>query len=158
MSTGNISEETRQAVVRQVAELVAKNYVLPELGTQMADYLRAQLDNGAYDELVSPAKLGEEITFNLLEISSDFHMACFYRPAEAAAIETRKKTQSDDEPNTHWWEQGIIENFGLQKAEILTGNVGYLNILRFAPVSLGGDRMAAAMAFLSDCEALIFDL
>jgi C-terminal processing protease CtpA/Prc len=46
----------------------------------------------------------------------------------------------------------------LKKAEILAGNIGYLDIHVFAPVSLAGDRMAAAMNFLSDCSALIFDL
>lgn len=158
MATGNLNQETRKVVIQQVADLLEKNYVLPEIGKQMAAHLQKQWEQGVYEPFSTPAKLSEEITISLLEISSDFHLACYHHPQQAAAIEARKKTTPTDEPNTHWWEQSHVENFGLQKVEILTGNVGYLKILRFAPVSLGGDRMAAAMAFLSDCDGLIFDL
>lgn len=155
---GNLDPEVLHLVVRRTAELLKLNYVFPEIGEKMAGYILAQFEEGAYDSIINLPELGEELTFNLREIMNDLHLVIYYNPEEAGRIEKKAKNKSKDRPDTHWWDQKAVDNFGIQKLEILAGNIGYLNILRFAPVSLGGQRAAAAMDFLSDCDALIFDL
>ena len=49
-------------------------------------------------------------------------------------------------------------NFGFQEIKILDGNVGYLNLRGFIPAEVGGDTAIAAMNFLSNTDAIIFDL
>jgi len=57
------------------------------------------------------------------------------------------------------WRAGVRRsNNGFLRAEILPGNVGYLDYRRFQPPDLSGDTLVAAMAFFANVDALIFDL
>jgi retinol-binding protein 3 len=49
-------------------------------------------------------------------------------------------------------------NYGLPRAEVLPGNVGYLDVRRFQPPDQAGDTIAAAIAYLANCDAVIVDL
>ena len=44
------------------------------------------------------------------------------------------------------------------KLEILDGNIGYLDLRSFQSAHVGGETAAAAMAFLSNADAVIIDL
>ena len=153
-----LDAEARSSVVERTAELLCANYVIPETGEQMAVQLRTQLEQGAYSEITRPSELGEQLTIDLRKILNDLHLMVYFHPEEAAALEESQLSEPGDDQDTHWWRQKALDNFGLQKLEILPGNIGYLNLLIFAPASLASNRAAAAMAFLADCDALIFDL
>jgi hypothetical protein len=49
-------------------------------------------------------------------------------------------------------------NFGFSKVEILSGNVGLLQVNSFPPPNLAKESLAAAMKFLQNTDALIIDL
>src|SRR5258708_29918993 len=49
-------------------------------------------------------------------------------------------------------------NFGFERVERMPGNIGYLKINGFSDAAAGGDRVAGAMAFLADTDAMIIDL
>ncbi len=49
-------------------------------------------------------------------------------------------------------------NFGIHAVERLDGNVGYLDVREFAPLSASKDTVAASMAFLANSDAIIVDL
>jgi C-terminal processing protease CtpA/Prc len=49
-------------------------------------------------------------------------------------------------------------NFGFTRLEVLPGNVGVLELRSFVPAEVAGETGAAAMRFLSHCDAVIFDL
>ena len=154
----SLDAEAGSSVVERTAELLEANYVIPETGQQMAAHLRTQLEGGAYSEITSPSELGEQLTIDLRKIMNDLHLVVYFHPEEAAALEENQSFEPGDDQDTHWWKQKAVDNFGLQRVEILPGNIGYLNLLVFAPASLACNRAAAAMAFLADCDALIFDL
>lgn len=46
-------------------------------------------------------------------------------------------------------------NFGFEKVQRLSGNVGYLDLRGFMDAGLGGDTVVAAMNFLANTDALI---
>lgn len=50
------------------------------------------------------------------------------------------------------------DNYGFEKVERLSGNIGYLKLTGFADAERGGDTVAGAMAFLANTDALIIDL
>jgi C-terminal processing protease CtpA/Prc len=50
------------------------------------------------------------------------------------------------------------DNFGVQKVEVLPGNVGYLDLRFFPPASAGGATAIAAMNLLGNADAVIVDL
>src|SRR5207249_12047735 len=49
-------------------------------------------------------------------------------------------------------------NFGVQRVEILAGNVGYLNITSFYRPAEARDAVSGAMRMLRHADALILDL
>jgi CubicO group peptidase (beta-lactamase class C family) len=51
-----------------------------------------------------------------------------------------------------------MRNFGFEKIERLGGNVGYLDLRAFESPDSAAETAAAAMAFLANTDALIFDL
>jgi C-terminal processing protease CtpA/Prc len=50
------------------------------------------------------------------------------------------------------------ENYGFEKLERLSGNIGYIDLRFFASPEVAGNTLAAAMTFLADTDALILDL
>jgi len=49
-------------------------------------------------------------------------------------------------------------NFGFEKIDRLAGNIGYLRVDGFMPTDVGAETAIAAMSFLANTDALIFDL
>jgi hypothetical protein len=49
-------------------------------------------------------------------------------------------------------------NHGFERVELLEGNVGYVKLRGFLPAADAGDTVAAAMGFVANADALIFDL
>jgi hypothetical protein len=142
--------------VEQIASLLRDSYAFPEIGEKMAVHILSRGE--VYQKEASYPHVGAQLTADLREIENDLHLAVYYHPDQAAILERREQERDPDEPDLHWWQQRRMNNFGLQKLEILPGNVGYFKLLVLAPVSLAGDRIVQAMKFLSDCDALIFDL
>jgi hypothetical protein len=152
-----ITSQTRATLILEIGHLLESSYVFPEIGKQMAEHLRKLLDTGDFDSRSKASEIGEQLTLELREFSNDLHLAVYYHPDEAAKIKERERLKKPDEPDLHWWRESV-DNYGLQKLEILAGNIGYINLLALAPVALAGNQISAAMNFLSGCDALIFDL
>ena len=49
-------------------------------------------------------------------------------------------------------------NFGFEKVERLKGNVGYIDLRGFTPAEFSAETIVAAMNFVANTDALIFDL
>jgi C-terminal processing protease CtpA/Prc len=50
------------------------------------------------------------------------------------------------------------QNFAFKEVKILDGNIGYLNLIGFAPTSFSKETAAATMGFLGNTDAIIIDL
>ena len=135
------------------------NYAFPEIAGKMAKHILEKSCAGRYDDCDTPTALGARLTEDMHEIHRDLHLIVFHSPEEASELEKRRQEpSSDQEYSTHWWIQVHSDNFGIQKVEYLTGNIGYIDLRYFAPASLGGKTAVATMNFLSRSDALIIDL
>ena len=61
-------------------------------------------------------------------------------------------------PAPPWMRDAVERNFGLGRAEVLPGNVGYLEITGFMGAPGAEDAMAAALRFLERTDAVILDV
>jgi len=157
--TGQLNPKTCQQIAESAAKLLIENYAFPDIAEKMAVHIRKKLKDGCYDECRKPSELGEKLTEDMRKIARDLHLTVYYSPEEAAELlQKEQQTSSDEEYSTHWWTQVHSDNYGIPKVEYLIGNIGYIDLRYFAPVSLGGKTAVAAMNFLSQCDALIFDL
>jgi len=148
-----LTPKTIEAVVRSAARLLRGNYVYPQVAEEMATRIEAKLEARGYAGLADADRLGAALTEDLRQVSKDLHLIVYHDPAEAAQL-----AACDEVPETHWWTQAEVDNFGFQRVEILEGNVGYVEVRCFAPASLGGETAVAVMGFLAQSEALLFDL
>lgn len=60
--------------VDKLCRSLEKYYFDPKMGKKCSDYLREQLNNGAYKSISDPKKLCEAFTADLLKIAEDKHM------------------------------------------------------------------------------------
>ena len=142
-----------RTTVATLAEMVEKDYFDPTIGAKVASTLREGLSKGQYADVPDLESLANLLTLDMYAVAKDKHLALLVtkglpsKPSQAptVALESRK-------------ERGQHENFGLQKVEVLPGNVGYLRLTGFYQPVEAREAIAASMAFLSQADALIVDL
>jgi retinol-binding protein 3 len=143
---------TREAVVKELSKALRDRYVFPDVGAQAAQKIERQAAAGAYASMGRP-QLAEALTRDLQEVAHDKHLRVGARPPRPqGAVTTPEQREAEQR------RQMAHDNFGVQKVEILPGNVGYLDLRFFPPASAGGATAIAAMNLLGNASAVIVDL
>lgn len=150
------SAQDKKAAVEAVADLVEERYLFAEVGKAMSDHLRRQLAHGAYDSAPDEKALAGELTVDLRKISNDKHLYARHSAEPLLSNEETLAPSAERLAQHHAMERK--RNVGFERVEVLPGNIGYLSILYFGDPVIGAPRVAAAMSFLADTEALIVDL
>lgn len=146
-----------QAVVRDIVRLAADKYVYPDVGQRIAEELQAKLEQGGYRSTTEPSELALTLTEDLRTISNDRHWSVVYNPQRSAA-NVDPETEKDQAQLAQWLALARQRNFGFERVERLRGNVGYVELREFVPSEYAGETAVAAMGFVANCDALIFDL
>lgn len=140
-----------RATVLEVAATVSREYMDPVVADRLANSLRRRLAEGEYRGVTAPDALAARLTRDLFAESHDKHLAV------AVALESASTAPAAPPTNTR--EEGVRRtNGGVQRVEILTGNVGYLNLTSFLRTEEAGEIIADAMRLLRRADALIIDL
>lgn len=152
-----LTPELRLAVVQDIIRLTKEKYVYPDIGKQIADHIQLKLEQDGYASITDANELAVVLTEDLREVSGDRHWAVLYSPTQETAF-IEPETEEDEVQLARWLDQARRSNFGFEKVERLKGNIGYIDLRQFAPAEYAGETAAAAMNFVSNCDALIFDL
>jgi C-terminal processing protease CtpA/Prc len=143
----------RDAVIDDALALIKEQYVFPDRFAAIEKTVREHQASGDYANAPDEQRFATLLTGHLQEVSHDKHMSLQYKPNVRAlrpAAFTATAAQRANERR---------ENYGLRKAEILPGNVGYLDVIQFHDdARMAGDTIAAAMGFVANTDALIIDL
>jgi hypothetical protein len=146
-----LSTAARAEVVEALGAALARHYVDGDTARLITDRLRSRLRAGAYDTAASPARFAEQVTTDLRAVNGDLHLSLWHEGARAASA---SRAGGDA-----FAAQARARNFGLERVEILPGNVGYLEATTFLYGGPGGaEAMADALRFLSRTDALIIDV
>jgi hypothetical protein len=111
--------------------------------------LTAAEQRGAYAGATDLKDLSARLNKTLDQASHDKHL--FVSPSELPAA-------TSTEPALPRAERARLDNYGMKRAEILDGNVGYLQITAFYRANEGAETLQAAMNFVAHTDALILDL
>lgn len=155
-----INENDKTAVVDKVAAIMAERYFDAAAGDRMAQHIRSRHAQGEYRDSADVESFCSALTADLRSVSQDKHLFVFRSPNEAREVAAQLGMLSDEEAQSVIREQLTAarrSNFGLQKVEILKGNIGYLK-LNYFPGAEGKETISAAMAFLSHTDAIMVDL
>jgi len=144
----SMSPDARAAVVAGAARSLREGYVYPKVAETMAAAIEGKLEAGDYDSVTDEMALAERLTDDLRAVSRDRHLGVMLVPADAGG-EQRVMPGPD---------RMRRENFAFKKVEILPGNVGLLRFDLFMDEDEARKAAGAALAFLANCDAIIFDL
>src|SRR5262245_25777217 len=120
-----LTSQDKQIIFNNVKDAIKKSYHFKEQVTNIINRLDQDWKGGHYANLNKRDAFTNELSKNLKEIAKDNHLNFFY----ATADEAREQAKG---PNMPW---GLINpkflNNGLNKLEILEGDIGYLRIQAF---------------------------
>lgn len=145
----------QHAVVERMIEVLLDRYVFPETAARMADSLRSDLATGAYTRPLAPDSFANLLSGRVRSLARDGHLWVMpHAEPEAEGADADALGRDPEERRRRL----ARSNFGLPAAEVLAGNVGYLDIRQFIDPALAGDALAAAMAFLANVDGVILDV
>jgi retinol-binding protein 3 len=151
----DIDEATRFHVIEAALAALQRSYVFPEVATRMAQAVRARQLAGEYRSLSSAGEFARTLTADLQEVSRDKHLRVRYSFEPLPAQEQRLPTPEQGARHLDFLRS---VNFGFEKAEVLPGNIGYLDLRVFASGPEAQGAADAAMDALAGADALIVDL
>jgi len=152
-----ISSEFRTETIDAVLQLLKSKYAYPEIVPRMEAAIREKQKSGQYDSITDGNKLAEIITADLRAVFDDKHLRLSFS-AEPIALRSAKSGLPTPDELEKARRRQMRQNFGLQKVEILNGNVGLIKINYFAPLEWSVDVYSAALNTVANTDALIIDV
>ena len=150
------AEKAQAEVVEDLVVALRRHYVHQERVEELVAGLRARLERGDYAQATGEA-LAEQLSKDLVALSGDLHFAVVFDPAwieqlRAEGGEERSPLREDEIASLQ------RSNFGFKRLEILEGNVGYVRFDFFPNPDLSFAVAEAAMRFVENADALLFDM
>jgi hypothetical protein len=150
-----IDAATRARVIDGAIAQLNESYVFPETAKKMGDLVKSKQKKGDYDSITDGGAFAKMLTDNFQEVSHDKHLNVDFSPAP---MPKRPEGPPDADSIARYRKDMERMNCGFDKAEILSGNVGYLKFNFFADPDVCGPTAVAAMNFLANVDAIIFDV
>jgi retinol-binding protein 3 len=150
--------ETKTSAINKIADLLDKNYVFTEVGKQMGELVKSKLKTGEYDKIEDPMQFCMLVTQDLQSVSKDKHVNLRINPQMAEQLMKQPSEPTDTTIPIFQLDDMKRNNYGFRKIEILPGNIGYINLTGFNTMRNTKPTLTAAMKFIENCDAVIFDL
>lgn len=155
----NLDSKAKSEIVKNITTLLNENYIYPDMAKEMGVFILIKLNNNDYESITDSRMFGEQLTRDLQSVSKDKHLRVMFSPEDADEIKNNSAGDNkQEEVNQKRAEQMKRENYGFKKAEVLAGNIGYIDLRMFAPSEYSKETITSVMGFLSNCDAMIIDL
>lgn len=150
-------------IVEQLATLLSRDYVDSLRGIEAQRKLRAGLKAGDYRKFEQPRPLVAKLMADVQSVIDDDHFNILYFPPAASGFQWTSAGEGGPPDEKKQLEDARARmrstNFGVARAEVLEGNIGWLTIAKFdAPLELLREPLAAAFTMLRNTDAMVIDL
>jgi retinol-binding protein 3 len=149
-----IDAATRTHVIDGAIAALNEFYVYPETAKKMEDALRARQKKGDYDAVSDADAFAMMLTDNLQEVSHDKHLRVNFSPRVLPKDEPKRDPADEARMRANMERNNCF----FEKVERFPSNVGYVKFNGFAEPDICGPTATAAMNFLGNVDAIIFDL
>jgi hypothetical protein len=154
-----LDKAEQEKTIDSLVQALSSNYVFPKVAEEMGQHLKNNWEAGNYRSLTDPYAFADRLTADIQSISHDKHLRVNFDPQSAQRM---RQAHAGDEDEDHL-PPGFLKNikrhnYGFEEVKILEGNVGYLDLRGFLPPEFGGETATAVMNYLSNADAIIFDL
>lgn len=150
-----IDENQKTQVLEILFKELNNRYVFPETAKKMEADIRARMKNKEYDSITSAREFSQKITEDLRGVSHDKHLGFHFTTKPIAIEDSKEPTQMQTREIEYILKAG---NYGFARAENLPGNIGYIDLRLFVYPKYAAETLTAAMNFVGNSDALIFDL
>jgi len=154
MEDRTIDASIQAEIIDSVTEAYRDVYIFADVAAKMEKYVRDKYRKGEYKKFTTVRQFTEQLTNDFREISKDRHIGITYISDDDARMMLTPPQERPGDPLA----DAKRRNFGFQKLEILPGNIGYLDLRGFADAEYAGATAIAAMNYLANADAIIFDL
>ena len=144
----------RATIIDGAIAHMQRAYIFADAADKMSAALRAHAKSGDYDAITDPKVFADTLTRDLQDVSHDRHLRIIYN---AEGLPQRGGPPTAEEQSRRLAEERR-RNFGFERVERLDGNVGYIDLRGFSGTPESRDAAVAAMNFLADTDALVFDM
>ena len=156
-----IDATVRRAVVDTIAAEVARLYVDADTGRLIGGHIRQRAASGAYNAVTDPAQFSEMLSADLRSINQDKHMSVQFDPQAKAPQVGADGIHLRGDTGAPPPEVGAAErrqHYGIGRLDVLPGNVGYLDLRKFAESPAAHGAAVDALKYLETTDAIIIDL
>ncbi len=154
MQAQELNDEQKKETIDNISQLLIDRYVFPDVGKLCASHIKAKLEDGSFSKVSDKKEFADLLTEELQSVSKDKHMRVSIQRgvmnesgSSNAYFEQYKNLKENDE-----------RNYAFRKVEILDGGIGYVDLRGFAQSDKAYDVAVLAMKFISNSNAVIFDL
>ncbi len=151
-----IDAATKTAVIDNLLRELNDAYVFPEAAKKMESDVKNRISAKEYESITTARAFAEKLTADLQSVSKDKHLRVRYSANPIPVRKERNEPTASEKEQSQWMNKRI--NFGFERVERLNGNIGYIDLRGFNDHEAGAETVAAAMNFVANTEALIFDL
>jgi hypothetical protein len=149
-----IDAATKARVIDGAVASLDEFYVFPETAKKMEEAVRARQKKGEYDAVTDAEAFAAALTEHLQAVSHDKHLRVNF------SIRALPKGEPQRNPDAEAQMRRQMErnNCAFDKVERLPANIGYVKFNGFMDPAVCGGTASAAMNFLGNVDAIIFDL
>lgn len=155
MAQQEFTAADKKELILRIERMMDSTYVFPEAATKASKLLKQKEKQGAYEQINSPEEFARALTKDLHSATRDLHFSVKFDPE--AIARGKGQGQAVDQA-MDYTEQLKMENYGFKEVKILEGNIGYMDLRIFMNPEIAGETAVAAMNFLGNTGAIIFDL
>ncbi len=146
----------KQAAIDSLSKAMIERYVSKTKAEEVASTLAKNLKAGVYDSMTTGESFAQRLSEDVNAVCKDAHLRIRYSasvlPVRAANAEPSAQEIASQAKFTR------LANAGFEEVKRLGGNVGYIRFFGFMDPAAAERPIRAAMAFVHDTDALIFDI
>ena len=146
----------RNMVISLLAESIREHYVIEEKANDMAALIIRHRKWGKYNWIFTSEQLWKAVMKDLKSVCNDEHLLFISSPDMVAYAKNRiANIDTENEADRKTSEE---DNHGVKEAKMITEDIGYLQLTRFANILYVTETLVEAMKTVENASSLIIDL
>lgn len=146
------------STIQSISKALKEEYIFPDVASEISKVLEKNEESGVYTKYQNPHDLSAKLTEDIRSINKDVHLSVVYTPQKGGGMRMVMRGGTGSGANSKYLKALARKNYGFKSVEIMEGNVGYINLTSFVSPTYAGETAAAAMQYLYNTDAIIFDL
>lgn len=152
-----LNNKMKAVIIDSVSSVLEKNYVFPDVAKQMGAFIKSRHTSKQYDTISNERVFAETLTSDLFSVAHDKHVNLTYS-SEVILPQSGDPMRLSPEEEKQYAAWLLSENYGINKVDVLPGNIGYIDFKWFCGPEYAGDTYPALMNYINHTDALIIDL